>query len=325
MKERVNKPRAFLSYSSQDLSFIERIESDLRKCKIDTWRDRTEIRDGQPWLESIFEEGLPTCDVIIAYFTYSAVSSGMVAKEVDAAQIRQLKDSGVTFLPYVNNSEIRDELRLDIQRLQCRVWNDENYNEILPSVVAEIWCSYMERNIGNAVLHERNRRLELEIQLQELKAQSNASGFTSQEEKEFRYIYGKLDEPREILIRSYNENATGRANAKFSFLKLLLSFIGAGHTVIEGLAIDDKSTFKSHVLEELNKAYPKGGFLAPELKENPRVELVTYGFVEPKDNLFEGPYHSYDYTFTPRLYRFRFWLEVNNLCGETPLFEVTHY
>src|SRR3989442_1349568 len=160
MKERVNKPRAFLSYAAQDLPFIEKIETELRRCQIETWRDRNDIRDGQPWQESIFEEGLPTCDVIIAYFTDSSPNSGMVAREVDAAQIRQLKDKGVSFLPYVNKSETRDKLRLDIQSLQCRVWNDENYHLILPSVVAEIWRSYMERNIGNAVLHERNRRLE---------------------------------------------------------------------------------------------------------------------------------------------------------------------
>src|SRR6266446_3523425 len=107
MKERVNKPRAFLSYSSEDVPFIERIETDLRRCQIETWRDRTEIRDGQAWQEAIFEDGLPTCDVIIAYFTDSSLTSGMFAREVDAAQIRQLKDSGVSFLPYVNGSETR--------------------------------------------------------------------------------------------------------------------------------------------------------------------------------------------------------------------------
>ncbi len=154
MKERVNKPRAFFSYSSQDLHFIERIEKDLRKCQIEIWRDRTEIRDGQPWQDAIFEDGLPTCDVIIVYFTDSSLSSGMVAKEVDAAQIRHLKDSGISFLPYVRQSETRKKLRLDLQTLHCRVWNDDNYHEILPSVVAEIWRSYVERNLANAVLHE---------------------------------------------------------------------------------------------------------------------------------------------------------------------------
>src|SRR6266478_52687 len=114
MKDKLNKPRAFLSYSSQDLAFIERIESDLRSCQIESWLDRTQIRDGRPWLDAIFEEGIPTCDVIIAYFTENSLSSGMVAKEVDAAFIGQLRDNGISFLPYINQSEIRSQLRLDI-------------------------------------------------------------------------------------------------------------------------------------------------------------------------------------------------------------------
>lgn len=188
MRERVNKPRAFLSHSSLDVSFIERIENDLRDCQIEYWRDRNEIRDGKRWQQVIFEEGLPTCDVIIGYFTENSLASDMVAKEVDAAQLRQLQDNGIAFLPYVNKEEIRGKLRLDIQSLHCRVWNDENYYEVFPSVVAEIWRSYMERTIAVAVLQERNRRLEAELELERLQARFNASPFTPQEESEFQYI-----------------------------------------------------------------------------------------------------------------------------------------
>jgi hypothetical protein len=238
----------------------------------------------------------------------------MVAKEVDAAQIRQLKDSGISFLPYISQSEMRSKLRLDIQTLQCRVWNDQNYHEILPSVVAEIWRSYMERNIATAVLHERNRRLELKIELDELRANSGGSSFTAQEEKEFRYIYGKLDELREISIRFYREEAAGTVSGKFSFLKLLLSTIDSGNNIFE------KSNFEKNVLEELKKAYPDSGYLGLELKDNPSVELVTYGFLELRD--VGDQFLTWLHHFTPRLYRFRFWLEVNDLTGETPLFDV---
>lgn len=245
MKDKVNKPRAFLSYSSQDLAFIEKIESDLRTCKIDSWRDRTDIRDGHPWLESIFEEGLPTCDVIIAYFTENSLHSGMVTKEVDAAQIRQLEDSGISFLPYVNKSEIRSKLRLDIQTLQSRVWNNENYHEVFPSVVAEIWRSYMERHVGILVLQERNKRLELEIEVQRLQAKSDASAFTSHEEKEFRYIYEKLNEPREISINVYNKSHSGELLGSFSFLRLLMSYITSGHDSF------NQVSFQGHVRNQL--------------------------------------------------------------------------
>jgi len=317
MKERVNKPRAFLSYSNQDSEFVEKIQTDLRNCQIETWRDRTDIRDGQPWLESIFEDGLPTCDVIIAYFTPNTLNSGMVAKEVDAAQIRQLEDSGVRFLPYVNTTETRKKLRLDIRRLQCPVWNDENYHEKLSTVVAEIWRSYMERNIGNAILHERNKRLELEIKFQQLKAQSNASGFTSQEEKEFTCVYGKLDESREMSIRAYKKNASRTVSGSFSVLKLFLSFVSSIYR-----PVFEKSDFEGHVLAELQKAYPNEGYLGLDVKKDLSAELRTYGFLEWKDYQTENPFRHTEYQFTSRLYRFAFWLEVNNLHGDKPLFEI---
>jgi hypothetical protein len=314
MKERINKPRAFLSYANQDAAFVETIQTDLRKCQIETWRDKTDIRDGQPWLESIFEDGLPTCDVIITYFSESALKSGMVTREVDAAQIRQLKESGVSFLPYVNRSETRKKLRLDIQRLQCPVWNEGNYYERLPIIVGEIWRSYIERIVGTAVLQEKNKRLEMEIELQELKATSNSSAFSPQEEKEFEYIYRKLDAAKEILIRFYVEATNGTVTGKFSFLKFLMSFVGSGWTIFE------TSSFRDHILSEFKNAYPSNGFLSGEIGGTLLVELRTYGFVETRD--VNDQFQPTVDEFTSRMYRFRFWLEVNSLDGKTRLLDL---
>src|SRR5437868_4408024 len=200
MKEKVNKPRVFISYAAEDIAFIETIEGDLRRCRVEPWRDRTSIRHGQPWQQAIFEEGVPTCDIILAYFSPHSLNSEMFAKEVDAAQLRKLKDSGILFAPYISDSQLRKSLRLDIQGLECPVWNQNNYNEVLPVVVAEIWRSYMERGVTLSVLVERTRRLELELELQKINTQSSA--FTPQEEKEFHYIYQKLNAPREISFSS---------------------------------------------------------------------------------------------------------------------------
>lgn len=314
MKEKINKPRAFLSYANQDAAFVEEIQTDLRKCQIETWRDKTDIRDGQPWLESIFEDGLPACDVIIAYFSDSALKSGMVTREVDAAQIRQLKDGGISFLPYVNHSDTRKKLRLDIQRLQCPVWNEDNYHERLPIVVAEIWRSYLDRIVGTAVLQEKNKRLELEIELQELKATSNFSAFTSHEEKEFEYIYKKLDVPKEILIRFYAESTSGTVTGKFSFLRFLMSFVSSGWTIF------DSSSFCDRVFSEMKTLKPTAGYVNGQISENLLVELRTYGFVETRD--VNDQFSSTVDEFTSRMYRFRFWLEVNSLDGKTPLLDI---
>jgi hypothetical protein len=229
MREKINKPRAFISYSSHDSLFIEKIENCLRGCQIETWRDRSAIRDGQPWLDSIFEEGLPTCDVIIAYFTSNALKSDMVAREVNAAQLRLLSDKGVSFLPYVDCSETRESLRLDLRTLHCRVWNDENFHEVLPSVVAEIWRSYTERIVAVAVAQERTHRLEAELELQNLRSSLNDSAFSPQEAREFQYIYDKLRGLKDVVALVYPQlkgvmdqtTTLGKYRLKVSFIETL--------------------------------------------------------------------------------------------------------
>jgi hypothetical protein len=75
-------------------------------------------------------------------------------------------------------------------------------------------------------------------------------------------------------------------------------------------------------LDALKKAYPEMPYLTVELKAPPDVELRTNGFTELTANPSQL-YVGLEYHFTPRLDRFRFWLEVNELQGETPMFDLT--
>src|ERR1044072_95447 len=100
-----NKPRVFLSHSSSDKDFIDKLYADLRKCHIEPWLDTEEIRDGTSWLKEIFQDGIPRCDAVIVYFTEHSMKSKMVAEEIDAALVHQLSDRGVAFLPYVSKRE----------------------------------------------------------------------------------------------------------------------------------------------------------------------------------------------------------------------------
>ena len=69
MDHKFNKPRVFLSHSKKDERFIGKLHEDLRKCQIEPWLDTEEIRDGKSWLKVIFEDGIPTCDAVIVYFS----------------------------------------------------------------------------------------------------------------------------------------------------------------------------------------------------------------------------------------------------------------
>ncbi len=169
MDNLINKPRVFISHSSKDEDFIKKVVEDFRRCQIDYWIFTEQMRDGRSWQKTIFQHGIPSCDAVLAYFTDSALNSKVVEKEIDAALLSQLSDSEVTFLPYVERAELRKKLRPDIRTLHCEEWNLNNYNRILPTVVAEIWRSYSERIINLALAKEKNKRLQLENDLKGLK------------------------------------------------------------------------------------------------------------------------------------------------------------
>lgn len=147
MENKISKPSVFLSHAKLDAGFIESLANDLRRCQIEPWLDTDEIRDGKPWLKVIFEDGIAACDVVLVYLSENSIDSKFVAKEIDAAIVEQIKDEGVGFLPYVSSKELRDKLRPDIRALQTREWNADNYKDVLPSVVAEIWRTYHERRL----------------------------------------------------------------------------------------------------------------------------------------------------------------------------------
>lgn len=137
------RPRVFLSHSKSDISFVQQLYDDLRHCQIDPWLDSEEIRHGQPWLDAIFESGIPTCDCVLVYLSTASIESPMVKKEIDASIIQKLRDNRVAFLPYICDSALRRLLRVDIQTIQIPEWNTANYSILLPRVVAEIWHSFM--------------------------------------------------------------------------------------------------------------------------------------------------------------------------------------
>jgi len=193
MVNKINKPSVFLSHSKKDEDFIKNLANDLRKCQIEPWLDTEELRHGKPWLKMIFEDGIPTCDVIIVYLTKNSINSKMVKKEIDAALIEQIADSEIAFLPYVSNALLRKNLRSDLRSLQCAEWNNKNYYQVLPIVVSEIWHSYLERKINTATLNEKNKRLELEVRLMEIQEKYQSSTFTPSENVDFQHIYKMLN------------------------------------------------------------------------------------------------------------------------------------
>lgn len=187
-----NKPSVFLSYSRKDEAFINKIYESLKECLIEPWMDTHNIRHGESWLDAIFESGIPTCDCVLIYLTETSIESPMVKKEINAGALSNLKDKHVGFLPYISDESLRCRLRRDIQGIQTPVWNNANYEKLLPRVVAEIWRYYFDRKINDAIKDEKVRRLELEAELNNFKNDSGGI-FSKSEEADFNFIWNKFD------------------------------------------------------------------------------------------------------------------------------------
>jgi TIR domain len=330
MADSVNRPKVFLSHSSIDKPFVNKLYEDLRKCKIDAWLDSEEIRDGRSWLKVIFQDGIPACDALMVYLTENSIKSKMVEKELDAAILHQLDDGGVVVLPYVSAASVRDQLRADLRTLHCRVWNEQNYQEILPSVVAEIWHSYLERVVETAVLKERNRRLELELENQQLKQAKEQTIFTQQEEKDFdhiRQVLATLIQIRAIFWRKVAPGANKGLKVKvtdvleISSLELLI------------LCYDDFngsmtwSNLQDAIVNRLKEyGYPvrEGGVDArygeTSLPATIITKLQTFGLLGLKTKVSIPALRnmSYDlFPFAEKMFRFKYWLTYNDLDSES--------
>lgn len=336
--ERINKPKVFLSHSKQDIAFIDRLYNDLRKCQIDPWLDSEEIRHGKPWLDAIFEDGIPTCDCVLLYFTVNSIESKMVKKEMDASLIRQLKDKGVAFLPYVIDASVRDKLRTDIQSLQVLVWNDENYAELLPRVVSEIWRSYLERTISTAVQGERIKRLEAELELQKTKNTSN-SIFGPAEEADFTYIWKQLDVAISVKVKMItktkesNEIKDEIIQYTVDLRTLFKCMLGSNNSEYYPSLCD--KYIMDHLRETLNDNDAEITYDTVDGTDILKM-LKTYGLVEsiskpptPSNSdthralsYFTGT--RYNEIYTSKAHRFIYWLEYSHFLQNTgPLLTIS--
>lgn len=319
MRDLFNKPRVFLSHSKKDKGFINRVSDDFKKCQIESWIDEFEIRHGKPWMEELFQNGISTCDSVLVYLTDNSILSPMVKKEIDASLIEQLEDNKISFLPYVSEAELRDKLRADIRALQVTVWSNDNYLEVLPCVVAEIWHSYLERTVEIATSEEKRKRLELELYIEKNKGDEI---FTSSENKDFSYIKSALDydEVIEFEIKNRKTNDVESIRIKVNILSLL-PFIASS---------ENQCYYPKIISDLLFKYLNQDGVFSSSDNEEQKItklsnidiadKLITFGLIEIKDaqtqytNSKFFQFMSQDRkVYTTKIHRFKYWLAYNNL------------
>jgi hypothetical protein len=304
------KPKVFLSHSKQDEKFVKRIYASLLKSQCTPWLDTEEIRDGKPWLDVIFEEGIPACDVLIVYLTQNSINSKMVQKELNAAFVEQLRDNKIQVLPYVSESSLRSKLRSDIASLQCREWNSKNYSSILPSIVAEIWRSNLEKKVRDSVLREKGLRLELEHKITTLEASSETKIFSGSENMEFGYLQEKLNQILVIPATLNLENgSTNPTEIQINIVGYLLDILNTGRNTFDVMHFlnDLRNTLNKELKPAKTKSISFDG--RREIYELQKI-VIKYGLVD--NHLIQSAGRN-DFLFqiTQKYRRFAYWLEYN--------------
>jgi len=231
------------------------------------------------------------------------------------AFVQQLDDEGIVFLPYVANTGIRNQLRNDIRSIHCREWNEKNYHEILPSVVAEVWHSYLEKVIKVVTSKEKIEKQNIEKKYEKLKIENNSSPFTKSMEKDFKYIYKTLNKNISFTVNvlgdTYSAVMPRRETAEkheFSvpLLQLLHSFVRNGGKIFNS-HYSYGDPLEKIIKENVPKSIDKGnGIEINPIKFNYRSDLCLFGLVSISD---ENPIAS-------KMYKFMYWLGYNNLVSD---------
>ena len=90
--------KVFISHSSNNKTFAERLCEDLRTAGHTPWLDKDEIKVGDSILSKV-AEGIETCDVLALVLTNDAIASGWVDKEWKAKFLHEINTRKPMVLP----------------------------------------------------------------------------------------------------------------------------------------------------------------------------------------------------------------------------------
>jgi len=98
--------KVFLSYSSKDSEFVDRLVADLYENDVKVWIDNDAIKVGDSIIEKI-NEGIGKNDFLGIVLSPNSMASGWVMKELNAALVKEVNERFVFVLPILmKNCEI---------------------------------------------------------------------------------------------------------------------------------------------------------------------------------------------------------------------------
>jgi len=327
----MNKPLVFLSHSKMDINFIRKLDTDLKRCKIETWLDEIDIQHGESWLKAIFEQGIQKCDFVLVYLTANTLKSKMVQTEIDSTLVNQLNEKNIKLLPYSDSTDTRSLLRIDLQALQTPVLNDENYDIVFPTIISNIWNLYLNKTVikisKEKDLEIENLKLKNEVQNSKTNIMQDLKDEFSLFIDEYNYLitityeYKKRNSD-EIKIQKIFQmnmlfafyiiyNDLGGTISEYSIQNSIIRFINDKteiHQALEGFEFE--STFSETFMDKLTIF----GFVSRNF--NPENKSVT----GPNHALRLYVKHNYEmFLKSEKFDRFMLWLKLNKISIDSNL------
>lgn len=135
--------KVFISYSRNDMEFVQRLASDLLRAGLEVWWDLSDIQGSDVWERKI-EEGLRTSQYFIVVLTPASLESRWVRREYLSAD-----NKGIKIIPLKLKSYHESPLTLrDIQPIDAvgrpyedilsdvlKILSENNKDKVLPSPV----------------------------------------------------------------------------------------------------------------------------------------------------------------------------------------------
>jgi hypothetical protein len=140
----------FISYSTKDSDFIDKLSVELIKNKIPIWLDKFEMQPGDSLINKI-QDGLTDSTFLIVVLSQYSIESEWCKKELNAGLMRELEEKQVVVIPILlDNCQIPIFLKEKVYA-DFRTSFDNGFNNLLRPL-AKLFSEHMGRNKLNDIV-----------------------------------------------------------------------------------------------------------------------------------------------------------------------------
>lgn len=122
--------RIFLSYTSADEAFVDRLSTDLGSYSVNIFYAKWNIKVGDSIVDKI-NQGLSSHDNLVVILSRASVRSKWVKRELNSSLMRQLKDRAIRILPVLMEECDIPPLLADIKYADFRLDYNKGFTSLL--------------------------------------------------------------------------------------------------------------------------------------------------------------------------------------------------